>query len=237
MKHFMAAYHTDAGIKKGVNQDSLLLKLLTKESEEILLAVLCDGVGGMEKGELASATVVRAFSKWFDNAYLKGGWTWKMEEIQKQWQAIFEEVNGELLSYGKRRGQTLGTTATALLISSSGAYLIGHVGDTRVYRMNAKIAQMTEDHVYTGNVLLQCIGVNNFLEPQFLRGFFHKGESVLLCSDGFRHKVTEQELLENLHKPQIKDVQGIKWKLVKLVELNKKRHETDNITAIHIRIV
>ena len=59
MKNFNVSYDTDVGIKKKTNQDSILLKGGAAEKEELLLAVICDGMGGMEKGELASATVVR----------------------------------------------------------------------------------------------------------------------------------------------------------------------------------
>ena len=236
MKHFFAAYHTDAGIRKGVNQDSLLLKLLKNDTEEILFAVLCDGMGGMQKGELASATVIRTFSEWFDNNYVKGKGTGPVEKIQKQWKQLFAKVNAGLIQYGKESGVSLGSTATAILLSSNGTYLIGHVGDTRIYRMNEKVTQLTEDHVYSGNILLQCIGVNEFIKPQFLRGFVQRGESILLCSDGFRHVVTEKELYENLHRGVRADIEAMKWKLVKMIELNKKRKEKDNISAILIKV-
>ena len=55
MKKFYIAYDTDVGIKKKTNQDSLLLKGCSEEHGETLLIAICDGMGGMEKGELASA--------------------------------------------------------------------------------------------------------------------------------------------------------------------------------------
>ena len=236
MRHFFAAYETDAGIKKDVNQDSLLLKLLKNETEEILLAVLCDGMGGMERGELASATVVQAFDQWFRDMFIRGNGLEKLENVQRQWQTLLEELNAQLLRYGKKQGIALGTTATAILLSSNGSYLIGHIGDTRIYRMKEKIIQITEDHSYAENVLLQCVGINRFLRPQFTYGFVQKGESILLCSDGFRHMITEQEIYENLYSRECADEQKMKRQLRKLIELNKKRRETDNISAILIKV-
>ena len=64
--HYLATADTDIGIVKQTNQDSVLIKHGEAKVGEILLAVICDGMGGLEKGELASATVIRAFSKWFD---------------------------------------------------------------------------------------------------------------------------------------------------------------------------
>ncbi|MBR2401420.1 MAG: serine/threonine-protein phosphatase [Lachnospiraceae bacterium] len=254
MKNFMTAYHTDVGIKKKTNQDSLLLKGIANDTEEILLAVLCDGMGGMVKGELASATVVRAFSEWFEKTYTKKGSLWSNDEIKGQWQALLEKVNELLINHGQDVQIQLGTTVTALLLSSDGKYLVGHVGDTRIYHINRELTQITEDHTFIAreirrgnmtpeqaakdsrrNVLLQCIGVNKFFEPQYISGTFKKSEGVLLCSDGFRHEVTEAELYAELQNTS--DEQEMKRKLVKLVELNKQRQETDNITAILIKLI
>ena len=57
---------TDIGIRKNINQDSVLVKHAETELGEILLAVVCDGMGGLDKGELASATVIRSFATWFE---------------------------------------------------------------------------------------------------------------------------------------------------------------------------
>ena len=63
---FNVAIHTDVGIRKETNQDSLCLKQAETDKGVILLAIICDGMGGLEKGEVASATVITAFSKWFE---------------------------------------------------------------------------------------------------------------------------------------------------------------------------
>lgn len=51
---------------KDTNQDSILVKHGQYSGGEVLMAIVCDGMGGLSKGELASATVIRAFDKWFD---------------------------------------------------------------------------------------------------------------------------------------------------------------------------
>lgn len=252
MKKFLTAYHTDSGIRKNINQDSLLLKGAVKDSEEILFTVLCDGMGGMAKGELASATVIRAFSEWFETVYLQKGSRWSGEEVNLQWKTLLEQVNEALIKYGKERQIHLGTTVTACLFRADGRYLAVHVGDTRIYLMNQNIIQLTEDHTLVAreikhqsmtpeqakadsrrNVLLQCIGVNPFFRPQYIEGFLKAGDSVLLCSDGFRHEVSEQEMYSELRNAENEAI--MKQKLVKLVELNKQRNETDNITAIFVK--
>lgn len=116
MRNFYTAYHTDIGIKKKVNQDSLLLMEISNGNDDILLAVLCDGMGGMAKGELASATVIRAFSDWFMNVYPKKGTLWSVEDIKQQWHRLLKESNEKLIAYGNENHIELGTTVTAALL-------------------------------------------------------------------------------------------------------------------------
>ena len=60
---FIATADTDIGNTKSTNQDSVLLEHASTPSGEVLMAIICDGMGGLSKGELASATVVRTFRK------------------------------------------------------------------------------------------------------------------------------------------------------------------------------
>ena len=64
--NYSIALHTDVGIRKETNQDSMCVKQAETEKGQILLAIICDGMGGLEKGEVASATVINAFSAWFE---------------------------------------------------------------------------------------------------------------------------------------------------------------------------
>ena len=60
---FLSIAHSDVGIKKNTNQDSVLIKEAMTDYGEVLLAVVCDGMGGLAKGEGASAALMRAFSR------------------------------------------------------------------------------------------------------------------------------------------------------------------------------
>ena len=64
---FFTAIHTDVGIRKKTNQDSALIMQAECELGNILLTVVCDGMGGLAKGEVASASVINAFVDWFEN--------------------------------------------------------------------------------------------------------------------------------------------------------------------------
>ena len=62
--NFIISAATDVGTVKATNQDSLTVKTLRTCQGRMVLAVLCDGMGGLQKGEVASASLVRAFEQW-----------------------------------------------------------------------------------------------------------------------------------------------------------------------------
>lgn len=254
MENFAISFHTDMGIKRKTNQDSILIKGIRFQDKEFVFAVLCDGMGGMQKGELASATVTRAYARWFHKMFASNEGICRLSDIKLQWKELLTECNEKLQTYGADTGIRLGTTATAFLVSSTGEYLIGHVGDTRGYMISDGVQQLTEDHTFISlemkngrmtaeqaktdarrNLLLQCIGVNQYLEPQFLEGMLNQGASVMLCSDGFRHEVSEAEFHAALTPGRFRTESEIKSVLVDLVELNKQRRETDNISVVYIK--
>lgn len=245
-------YCSEIGIKKSVNQDSLCIKNARLNNHDVLMAVVCDGMGGLSKGELASASVIRAFSKWFETEMSNG--VLSNNNIRAQWEQLIIRANNKLWEYGNENGISLGTTLTVILLIDKKEYVIAHVGDSRAYKISGKkIEQITEDqsyvarevkrgnitkeqaNIYPGrNVLLQCIGASRTVEPEFYNGKIDN-EGFLLCSDGFRHVVNETEIVEELGKSTINcEKTDINLALRKLVDLNMQRGETDNITAIYI---
>ena len=68
---YLIAAHSDAGILKKINQDALLVKVALSALGRLCLCVVCDGMGGLSKGELASGTLIRAFERWFERDFPK----------------------------------------------------------------------------------------------------------------------------------------------------------------------
>ena len=251
----ITTYLTDVGIEKKYNQDSLCLQVASTSIGKIVLCVVCDGMGGLEKGELASSSVVFAFKQWFSQdlpqILLE---TDINDEICYQWKRIIKEQNQRINVYGKQNGIQLGTTVTALLMFETGQLLIGHVGDTRVYRISSRIEQMTEDQTVVNmevnrgaltieqaeldprrNVLLQCVGSSKTVEPEFIVDEVHKNETYLVCSDGFRHKISSAEIFSSFEPSKIINTEMLEIEIKAVFEEIKKRGETDNITAVVIR--
>ena len=142
---FMISATTDIGLTKNTNQDSFSVRQFRSNYGNVVLAVLCDGMGGLAKGEVASATLIRAFEKWSDHQLpqlLRNG----LEEqaLQRDWNQIITENNEKIKNYGKQTGINLGTTVTALLITGT-RYHILNVGDTRAYEIADHIQVLTQD--------------------------------------------------------------------------------------------
>ena len=96
---FTATADTDVGLTKDINQDSLLLKHAKANEKEILMAIICDGMGGLALGELASATVIRAFAEWFDKELPFELKQLDMHVIAEKWTLLLKELNFKILEF------------------------------------------------------------------------------------------------------------------------------------------
>ncbi len=251
---FITAAHTDVGLKKRTNQDSLLLQQATTDFGTVLLAVLCDGMGGLAKGEVASACMIKEFSNWFQTEFprlLYSGL--QPESLRESWDRLIQNTSWKIGDYGDRVGVSLGTTCVALLIVND-LYYILNVGDSRIYLITDNIYQLTKDQTYVQremdanrmtyeqslidpqrSVLLQCIGASDVVEPAYYVGTASPDQCFMLCCDGFRHLVQPSEFFQYLNPSVVKDQKSMEANLRYLTELNKERKETDNITAALIR--
>lgn len=252
---FLTAVHTDIGIKKSTNQDSALIMEASTDIGNVLLTVICDGMGGLAKGEVASSTVIQAFSQWFQKE-LPSILTIDApkERIFSSWEKLVFAANNRISSYGRAHGFSLGTTIVAMLFVRDDYYII-NIGDSRAYLISDNIYQMTKDQTFVqremdmgrmtyeeairspkSNVLLQCIGASDIIQPDFFTGKANPGQIYMLCSDGFRHVLTEAEIYERLNPYILNNEQAMIDNAVYLTELNKYRREQDNITVLLVRV-
>ena len=253
---FTATYNTDIGIRKNTNQDSLALRIIDTPSGKVAFGIVCDGMGGLAKGELASKEVIRAFCEWFDNdmsqMMLTGSFT--VATLRNDWNRIIQEQNIRLGRYGAENNLMLGTTVSAILMCNDEFYIV-HVGDSRIYEMSdAGVRMLTNDQTFVAreiangrmtpeqaavdprrSVLLQCVGASSVVEPDFVKGHLKKGAVYMLCSDGFRHQISDDEMVEKLGPQACMTEEEMKYGCVYLTEVVKNRKETDNITVAVIK--
>lgn len=254
--NYKAAYYTDVGIKKKTNQDSLAIKIVETPNGQAVFAVICDGMGGLSKGELASKEVICAYVRWFENDFINevASGTFNAAVLKEKWDEIAVDMNEKLKAYGDSLNIMIGTTLSAILMYED-KYYITHVGDSRIYEITENnMAQLTKDQTFVArevaagrmtaeqaetdsrrSVLLQCIGASPVVKPDFIRGYIEPGAVYVLCSDGFRHKVTNEEIAKRIGPAAAVDEKAMRHGCAFLTELVKERKETDNVTVISIK--
>ena len=248
MVNYMASAFTDTGTVKKFNQDSLTVQIAENNNQKILMAVLCDGMGGYSCGEITSASLIYAFSKWFAMelpVYIKENHEISCNYIKSAWSGIIAQQNEKIIKYSKSKNIITGTTVTGILIYDDLSYVIINIGDSRVYFIGDDIKQMTVDHSavnffteeemkknnYSLNALVKCVGIYENAVPDFFTGKLKSSTNVLLCSDGFRNRLSDNEIYQlfNIHNCFSENI--IKNNIISAIETVKKRGERDNISA------
>lgn len=255
LRYYGAAV-TDVGIKKKTNQDSVCLKVAQhKDKGQVAMCIVCDGMGGLEKGEVASATVIRRFSNWFEQqlAVRLADYTW--HQLSTEWDRMIKSENQRLIDYGIKLDTSLGTTFSGILVIED-KYMIAHVGDSRIYCIDTEVKQLTEDQTFVEreikrgnmtreqaavdsrrNVLLQCVGASQNVEPQFLYGDVKTNMVFMLCSDGFRHVLETREIYDAFRPETLYDITVMEQNGLHLIDIVKGRGEKDNISVALLKCV
>lgn len=252
--NFIISANTDIGLTKSTNQDSLSVMVLNTVCGRMTFGILCDGMGGLEKGEVASASVIKAFRNWVTTELPKLCEA-SLEDaiIRQQWEQIITEQNQRIKAYGARHGVRLGTTVVVMLLTQYRYYIL-NVGDSRAYVLTNDIQQLTSDQTYVArevamghmteeeaehdsrrNVLLQCVGASDEVYPDMFFGDIQTNAVYMLCSDGFRHEITPDEIFEKLQPGVLFDEYAMQNNAQFLIDLNKQRQERDNISVALVR--
>lgn len=251
---FLTAVHTDVGIRKKINQDSILVEAAATDYGQVLLGIICDGMGGLDKGEVASAILARAFSDWFHRVLPRLLYNGIEEKaVRHSWTDLILKQNQKIREYGRNRNVSLGTTAAVLLLAEN-VYFILNVGDSRVYYLKEKTEQITSDQTFVQreldlgrmtcmeakihpkrNMLLQCVGASRVIKPNFYTDKYQSDSLFMICSDGFYRVVQPQEFYDRLKPELMMTEEKMRETAVYFTELNKLRGEEDNISVILIR--
>ena len=96
--------------------------------------------------------------------------------------------------------------------------------------------RLTKDHVKGVNQLTKCVGSFGYESPDFKLGILQAGQSILLCSDGFRHYATESEIADVLKPGQIDEESQIARRLQEIGNACMKRGERDNLSAVYVKM-
>ena len=138
---------TDIGNGRPSNQDAYLLRQKEKNGKLYLLAVVCDGMGGLKKGEIASHYIVEVLKQWFDETLFDGLETMGIDMIEQNLIDLIRRINQNLLLMSRRMEETksMGSTLTLLFVEEHEFFVL-NVGDSRTYWFDRDRKFVTTDH-------------------------------------------------------------------------------------------
>jgi protein phosphatase len=263
LSSFEDAGLTDIGCQRNHNEDCFSIQSTVRKVEspqgQTLQAegfyVLCDGMGGHEGGEVASALAVETLKNYFTDHWQDSlpSEDQILEAICLANRAIFD-LNQERSSSGSGR---MGTTLAMALVQNN-TLAIAHVGDSRIYRFSERsgLEQITIDHevgqreIQRGveeaiayarpdaYQLTQALGPRdaNGIKPDVKFLELNEDMLLLLCSDG----LTDNDLLETYWEshltPLLSGQMTLDIGVGHLIELANQHNGHDNITAIAVRV-
>lgn len=234
---------TDIGRIREMNQDSYYI---SDENQEVKLFIIADGMGGYKGGEIASKLAIESTKKYIYNNF---------EQAKNNKEQILELIKdaieyANMVVYEKSKEQEelngMGTTIDICLICSNKAY-IGHVGDSRIYRLRREFfRKLTVDHSYVEqlvkegnitkeeaynhpkkNMLTKALGCTAFVEPDVMVKGFLKDDIILMCTDGLTNMIREEKIYKIIKEnPEMASVN--------LVNKANELGGYDNITAVII---
>ena len=237
---------TDIGLKRSANQDSFRSGMLTKEN--IAWAVVCDGMGGMAAGNIASEQAVEVISKALEQNLSPKSSSKFIFNLLK---TSVDSANATVFDMASKNVELrgMGTTVVSFVVKDNIAHLI-HAGDSRAYIFqNDELLQITTDHsvvqtmVESGqitqdeaehhpnkNIITRAVGVAPSIETDMSELSLGSGDIILLCTDGLTNCV-DAELIKNT-------IIDTEFSVLadKLVDLANQNGGNDNITVVAFKL-
>lgn len=228
----ISGVYWDKGNRK-LNQDSITFQQVITGKGRVAMAVVSDGIGGLDEGEIASGFLIE---KLVENFYgqivsLLGRGKGK-KALKKSILRCFCDMNRELTTYAKGRDIRLGATVSVLLLWKK-RYLIFHLGDSRIYLLcRGKIRQLTCDHAAGERGVTKCMGSFAFQYPDIYSGRIWGRSGFLLCTDGF-YRQMESGFFQALDPEDVGGGEQIERRLREVAAAVKRKGESDNLSAVY----
>ena len=233
------AYKTDIGKVRMTNEDHVAG---TVNARGDVFLIVCDGMGGQNKGELASSMAVSHLIDDFNASKFIGLFDVQLW-LNRRIRAINKSINTEARRNPLYKG--MGTTLTAVVIYHDNI-VFAQIGDSRLYELdNGKLAQLTDDQTYvsylyrTGQItkeemathpkrhmLMNALGTYPSIEID-IKVKPYLGQTLLLCSDGLYNNVSEKTITSIL-----KGEDSPEEKINELISIANNNGGSDNIGII-----
>lgn len=235
---------TDKGIVRENNEDSFAYKILYPD---VFFAVVCDGMGGANAGNVASEYAVREISEYLTRSYRMGMSSPQIENIMRS--AVYS-ANTLVYEASKKNEELegMGTTVVLLFVAGTTGYIL-HIGDSRAYCLSeGKLSQLTVDHSIvqnmidngeitpeeaknhpSKNIITRALGVFDEVHADLDFVDLKADDVLLLCSDGLSNYVSDEDLFNLLN--------GFDAEITsRLINKANAGGGGDNITAVTVKI-
>lgn len=232
---------TDIGKARELNEDSYYIP---EKDNDLKLFIVADGMGGYNGGEIASKLAIKSAKNYIETNFI--GTPKDRDSMQELVKSSMQYANMVVYEKSKESEELkgMGTTLDICLNYENKLY-IGHIGDSRVYRIRKHIMRrLTNDHSYVEslvkdgkitkeeakihpkkNMLMKALGCTEYIEPDvFVRGFF-KDDILLMSSDGLTNMVDEQNIFNIVTNKKINPQE-------ELIQQANNAGGIDNITAL-----
>ncbi|MBO5333390.1 MAG: Stp1/IreP family PP2C-type Ser/Thr phosphatase [Clostridia bacterium] len=202
---------TDIGLTRTSNQDSYAAGELPGS---VAWAVVCDGMGGTNGGNLASSTAVKIISERISSSYRQG---MSFSSIKNMFMSAIIAANVCVYDMSKENPELsgMGTTVVVAIVADERVY-VAHAGDSRAYILaSGKLHQLTKDHSFVQemvdsgkltvdearedprkNLITRALGVSEDLQIDFCEEDISENDVLLICTDGLTNYVEPDEIYE-----------------------------------------
>lgn len=240
-------HRTDIGKKRAINED--YLDVVEKE-QGMVLAVLADGMGGHNAGDVASELAVRFLVDRFHKSKLH--LTSDSNAVSSWLKEAYEGANERISTIAESDPSCkgMGTTLIAAVFQNN-KVTFAHIGDSRVYLYSkGEINPLTKDHSYVNvlldsgeineeqarthprkNMLMKAIGTEISIDPDILTVSLRAEEYMLICSDGLSNMVSAEQMVHVLQSEAT-----LQTKVETFIELANEQGGEDNISLIISRV-
>lgn len=232
---------TDMGLKRQNNEDVFLV------NPELDFCLAADGMGGAAAGEVASEIFAKAALEIFSTNRIRSEKE-TLYQVQKAYNTANKNILEHVLAHPDHRG--MGCTAELLAFFEE-SFILGHIGDSRTYRLrNGELEQLTDDHTLVQrqfqeglisedeirhhpmrHVIFRAVGIKEEITIDLLTGKTHPADLFLLCSDGLTDMVEDDQIQDILCVDT-----DINHKTDSLIESAKVAGGLDNITVVLVAI-
>jgi serine/threonine protein phosphatase PrpC len=228
---------TYIGNTRKVNQDAIIYRTISSGKNSFSLLAVCDGIGGLEHGEIASDIVTQSIGRWYEDV---SEWldidSVEPDVLYAHLKDAAEVWNTAVCDYRNVHQINTGTTMSLLMIIREYYYII-QVGDSRIYcHRNGCLNQLTVDASVTRlkdgrmkTYLDNFMGKTGELWFTSYNGIVQAWDLFIVCSDGFYHRLQDKDvemLRQTARTPKkIEEVCG------SLIDTMMERGETDNISV------